>query len=348
MSLSATTIDKTFNCDGGTTDFAFPYPFQLSSDLKVYLVTVATGAQTLLTETTHYSVASTTNNYNNGGTVTTVSTYSSAYQIYIKRIVPLTQLLDLDPYDPFSTESFENALDKMMMACQQIDDLIDDHIADTDDPHETVEDDAYGSGWNGDTTHAPSQNAVYDKFVLADAVAALNTAHRTSNGNSHSSVVLNNTHRASDGKDHSDVVLANTHRGLTNNPHSVTYVQTGAKTYADSLVAIGGEGVAQSCADDSATAISLGAIATYRKFKVSFTIDDGTNYISYEYVVGHNGSSPTDDGGTAFIIAGSEISGVAISFDINGGNLRLVITLTGVGNAVNCVYLIKERLIVYA
>ena len=27
-----------------------------------------------------------------------------------------------------------------------------------------VEDDAYGPGWNGDTTHAPSQNAVYDKI----------------------------------------------------------------------------------------------------------------------------------------------------------------------------------------
>jgi len=27
-----------------------------------------------------------------------------------------------------------------------------------------VEDDAYGPGWDGDTTHAPSQNAVYDKI----------------------------------------------------------------------------------------------------------------------------------------------------------------------------------------
>ena len=27
-----------------------------------------------------------------------------------------------------------------------------------------VEDAAYGAGWNGDTSHAPSQNAVYDKM----------------------------------------------------------------------------------------------------------------------------------------------------------------------------------------
>jgi len=348
MTVSSTIREVTYNCNGSLTDFSITFGFFETSDIVVTLITVADGTEAVLTEGVDYSIATTVNDYRSGATCTTVSTYSSAYQINLKRTLALTQGVDYDRYDAFPAETNEQALDRAMMIAQQIDDDLDTHTTDTDDPHETVEDDAYGSGWNGDTTHAPSQNAVYDKFVLADAVAALNTAHRTSNGNSHSSVVLNNTHRASDGKDHSDVVLANTHRGLTNNPHSVTYVQTGAKTYADSLVAIGGEGVAQSCADDSATAISLGAIATYRKFKVSFTIDDGTNYISYEYVVGHNGSSPTDDGGTAFIIAGSEISGVAISFDINGGNLRLVITLTGVGNAVNCVYLIKERLIVYA
>ncbi|MBA7646730.1 hypothetical protein ES703_54496 [subsurface metagenome] len=31
-------------------------------------------------------------------------------------------------------------------------------------PKAPVEDDAYGAGWDGDTTHAPSQNAVYDKI----------------------------------------------------------------------------------------------------------------------------------------------------------------------------------------
>lgn len=32
----------------------------------------------------------------------------------------------------------------------------------------SVEDDAYGSGWNADTTHAPSQNAMYDQIHLYD------------------------------------------------------------------------------------------------------------------------------------------------------------------------------------
>jgi len=35
-------------------------------------------------------------------------------------------------------------------------------------PYNDVEDAAYGAGWNGDTTHAPSQNAVYDKVEALD------------------------------------------------------------------------------------------------------------------------------------------------------------------------------------
>jgi hypothetical protein len=40
----------------------------------------------------------------------------------------------------------------------------------------SVEDDAYGSGWDNDTTHSPSQNAVYDKInsmVASDVSAAI-------------------------------------------------------------------------------------------------------------------------------------------------------------------------------
>jgi len=54
-----------------------------------------------------------------------------------------------------------------------------------EDLTDIVEDAAFGAGWNGDTIHAPSQNAVYDKFVTADVVAALNTTHRGSSGADH-------------------------------------------------------------------------------------------------------------------------------------------------------------------
>jgi len=35
----------------------------------------------------------------------------------------------------------------------------------------SVEDDAYGAGWNGDTANAPSQNSVYDKINAMPATA---------------------------------------------------------------------------------------------------------------------------------------------------------------------------------
>ncbi len=38
-----------------------------------------------------------------------------------------------------------------------------------------IEDDVYGAGWNADTTHAPSQNAVYDKIAAMDVTIAANT-----------------------------------------------------------------------------------------------------------------------------------------------------------------------------
>ena len=107
-----------------------------------------------------------------------------------------------------------------------------------------------------------------------------------------------------------------------------------------------GTGTEQNCPDDTAIAIILGAVATYRGAKVLFTLDDGTNYIKYEYFVGQDDPTVTDDGGESTIITGTEISGVAISFDISGGNLRLVITLTAVGNAVKCVYKIADLLII--
>ncbi|MBA7515243.1 hypothetical protein ES705_07282 [subsurface metagenome] len=40
---------------------------------------------------------------------------------------------------------------------------------------EFVENDIYGSGWDGDATHAPSQNAVYDKIDGMDTLIAANT-----------------------------------------------------------------------------------------------------------------------------------------------------------------------------
>ena len=79
-------------------------------------------------------------------------------------------------------------------------------------------------------------------------------------------------------------------------------------------------GVEQECADDTPTPINLFDKTIYRRCEVVFTIDDGTNIIDYVYKIDYNDSDVTDDGGDAFVSAGSLISGVAVSFDVSGDN----------------------------
>ncbi|KKN58865.1 hypothetical protein LCGC14_0547720 [marine sediment metagenome] len=43
-----------------------------------------------------------------------------------------------------------------------------DHVHPAGDVSDLIEDDAYGAGWNGDTTHAATQNALYDKINVID------------------------------------------------------------------------------------------------------------------------------------------------------------------------------------
>lgn len=62
-----------------------------------------------------------------------------------------------------------------------IDDADAHHAKYTDAEARTacIEDDAYGAGWDGDTTHAPSQNAVYDRILYSVQTAATFAASGT-------------------------------------------------------------------------------------------------------------------------------------------------------------------------
>jgi hypothetical protein len=45
-----------------------------------------------------------------------------------------------------------------------------------------VSDTAYGAGWNGDTTHAPSKNAIYDKIVAMVVPVAMGASTTDASG----------------------------------------------------------------------------------------------------------------------------------------------------------------------
>lgn len=90
------------------------------------------------------------------------------------------------------------------------------------------------TSWTTDIQSIFKNGSISDMVtsILANKTSsALNTTHRTSNGNNHSNVVLNNTHRTSNGNNHSNVVLNNTHRSSNGTDH--TYIDQDLRTTAD-------------------------------------------------------------------------------------------------------------------
>jgi len=119
MSVVATYTPAQYNCNGSTTEFPFTFGVGESSEIEVVL-TDAGGMETVLTETTHYTVSAVNNDYESGGTVTTVATYAEGYMITIRINVPLTQSADFVEGMPTLYESFENGLDKLTRIAQQL------------------------------------------------------------------------------------------------------------------------------------------------------------------------------------------------------------------------------------
>ena len=116
MTLTTTLQKKIYTGDGSVTAFAYTWLINTNTDLKVYLRTIATGAESLQTLTTHYTVSGVGSA--GGGNVTFVSAPASTLQVVIVRAVPLTQNTDYVSNDPFGAETHESALDTLMMAVQ--------------------------------------------------------------------------------------------------------------------------------------------------------------------------------------------------------------------------------------
>ena len=87
----------------------FSFPITSTSDVLVKKRITATGVETLLTETTNYTVVI---HGDIGGTLTTVTAIETTEQIHIIRNTPRTQSLDLEPGGSFNAENVEDALDK--------------------------------------------------------------------------------------------------------------------------------------------------------------------------------------------------------------------------------------------
>jgi hypothetical protein len=120
MTVSSATNKVSYSGNGSTTVFAYAFPITTDADLKVYIRVTATGAETLKTLTTHYTVSGAGTASGGNVTFTTGNTPASGSTVVIIRDVPATQSLDLVENDSFSAESLEGSLDRVIMVSSDV------------------------------------------------------------------------------------------------------------------------------------------------------------------------------------------------------------------------------------
>jgi len=125
MTVSSTTNRKTFSGNGVTTSFATsPVVFFDTSDLVLTVVTDSTGASETLVENTDYTVtggAGTTGTVSLAGGSSPYGAPAVGTTLVIRRVLPLTQEDDFLNNDINDAEVMEDALDRLVMVAQQLD-----------------------------------------------------------------------------------------------------------------------------------------------------------------------------------------------------------------------------------
>jgi hypothetical protein len=129
MTVSSQLNRKSFAGDGATTSFATtPVVFFDTSDLEVYVLDTVTGIQTLLVLDTDYTVtggAGSTGTVNLAGGSSPYGAPSADENLIILRVLPLTQETDFVQNDPSDADVAEEALDRLVMVAQQLDEAND-------------------------------------------------------------------------------------------------------------------------------------------------------------------------------------------------------------------------------
>jgi hypothetical protein len=120
MTISTTEPRILYTGNGSTTSYSVPFDFDADGDLKVDLITTATGAVTAQTLTTDYTI-STTN-------VVFVTAPPATQQILITLDVDMDQDTNYVANDPFPAETHEDALDERVKQIKQLKHVIDYNI----------------------------------------------------------------------------------------------------------------------------------------------------------------------------------------------------------------------------
>jgi len=122
MTVSSTTTKNSYSGNGSTTTFAYGFKIFADADLTVIL-RASTGAETVQSLTTHYSVTNAGNA--NGGNVVFGAAPASGVTVVIRRNMAITQATDYVANDPFPAATHEDALDRLTFISQQMQEEVD-------------------------------------------------------------------------------------------------------------------------------------------------------------------------------------------------------------------------------
>ena len=117
MTISTTASRISYNGNGVTTVFSFPYRFLANGHLVVLSVSAA-GVETTKVLSTDYTLTGAGDDA--GGSVTMLAAPASGTRLIIYRDTGITQETDYISGDPFPAETHERALDRLTMIAQEI------------------------------------------------------------------------------------------------------------------------------------------------------------------------------------------------------------------------------------
>ncbi len=171
MTVANETARKEYDGNDSTTEFAISFYFFVDGDINVYLDEV------LQTLTTHYTVADA--GEPSGGTLTMLTAPATGEVLTILRDVALTQGTDYVENSSFPADSHEQALDRLTMIVQQLQEEIDRAIIASPESQVTITMPSPEAGkglvWNsGGTDLENTTDALND--IVTDAETARTAA----------------------------------------------------------------------------------------------------------------------------------------------------------------------------